>query len=130
MLGNLGKYQLLEVLGTGGQGTVYRARDPVLDRMVAVKVVRQDLAHDENYLSALFLEARVAGGLNHPNITVVYDLDIVDDEPYIAMELLQSSLSSRLENGVRLPFQEAGLPLNLKVPSPPATAPPTGISRS
>ena len=69
MLQRIGRYELIERVATGGQGTVYRARDTVLDRIVAVKVINQPVAADPQYLEAIQREARLAAGLDHPNIT-------------------------------------------------------------
>ncbi|MDP6495285.1 MAG: hypothetical protein QGI09_07690, partial [Dehalococcoidia bacterium] len=68
MLQRLGRYELLERIAAGGQGTVYRARDTTLDRVVAVKVINQPVTDDPQYLEALQREARLAAGLDHPNI--------------------------------------------------------------
>ena len=71
MLQRIGRYELIERIAAGGQGTVYRARDTVLDRIVAVKVINQPITDDPQYLEALQREARLAAGLDHPNITRV-----------------------------------------------------------
>jgi len=60
MLQRIGRYEILERIATGGQGTVYRARDTVLDRIVAVKIINQSIADDPAYLEALQREARLA----------------------------------------------------------------------
>ena len=66
MLERLGKYEILETVAAGGQGTVYRARDTVLDRVVAVKIINQPVTDDPQYLEALQREARLAARLDHP----------------------------------------------------------------
>ena len=76
MLQRIGRYEVLERIASGGQGTVYRARDTVLDRVVAVKVINQSIADDHAYLEALQREARLAAGLDHPFITTVYDFNV------------------------------------------------------
>ena len=78
MLQRIGRYEILGQIGRGGQGTVYRARDTGLDRVVAVKVINQSIADDPAYLEALQREARLAAGLDHPHITTVYDFQVED----------------------------------------------------
>ena len=68
MLQRIGKYEILERVGRGGQGTVYRARDTGLDRIVAIKVLDQSVADDPGYLDALRREAQLPASLDHPNI--------------------------------------------------------------
>jgi len=73
MLQRIGRYEILERIAAGGQGTVHPARDTVLDRVVAVKIINQLLTDAPQYLEALQREARLAARLNHPSITRVYD---------------------------------------------------------
>jgi hypothetical protein len=68
MLQRIGRYEILKRIASGAQGTVYRARDTVLDRVVAVKVINQSVQDDPVYLEALRREARLAAGLDHPFI--------------------------------------------------------------
>jgi len=107
MLQRIGRYEILERIATGGQGTVYRARDTVLDRVVAVKVINQSIADDPAYLAALQREARLAARLDHPNITTVYDFQIEDGTPYIVMEYVPDALDRHLQGGTRLPWERA-----------------------
>jgi len=107
LLQRIGRYEVLERIATGGQGTVYRARDTVLDRVVAVKVINQSIADDPAYLEALQREARLAAGLDHPNITTVYDFQIEDGTPYIVMEYVPDALDRHLQGGTRLPWERA-----------------------
>jgi len=88
MLERIGRYELLERIASGGQGTVYRARDTVLDRVVAVKVINQNTEDAPAYLEALQREARLAARLSHHNITTVYDFQVEDGIPYIVMEFV------------------------------------------
>jgi len=67
MLQHIGKYEILEQIGRGGQDTVYRARDTDLDRIVAIKVIDQSVVDDPGYLDALRREAQLAASLDHPN---------------------------------------------------------------
>ena len=107
MLQRIGRYEILERIGAGGQGTVYRARDTVLDRVVAVKVINQPVTDDPAYLEALQREARLAAGLDHPNITTVYDFQVEGDTTYIVMEYVPDPLDRHLQGGSRLPWQRA-----------------------
>jgi len=90
-LAQLGRYELLSELGQGAMGVVYRARDPVLERVVAIKTINLTLPKDElpEYEGRFYQEARAAGGLNHPNIVTIYDIGKSDKVAYMAMELLE-----------------------------------------
>ena len=87
----LGPYQVLEPLGAGGMGEVYRARHTKLDRDVALKVLPAELAGDPAWLSRFEREARTASALNHPNIVTIYDIAEQDGITYIAMELVEGT---------------------------------------
>jgi serine/threonine-protein kinase len=84
----IGKFEVLAVLGTGGMGTVYKARDPILDRLVALKTVTAQLLASDDARVRFQREARAAARLQHPNIVTVYELGEADGVVYIAMELL------------------------------------------
>jgi Tol biopolymer transport system component/tRNA A-37 threonylcarbamoyl transferase component Bud32 len=95
----LGPFEILAPLGAGGMGEVFRARDPRLGRDVAVKVLRRGSA-DSEALKRFLVEARAAGGLNHPAVLAVFDVGVHDDEPYVVSELLEGeTLGSRLAQG-------------------------------
>ena len=79
-------YEIEKCLGTGGMGTVYRARDEKLDRVVALKVMVKDLRSDPSIMDAFRKEARAVAKLNHPNIAQIYSLGENDGKPYIVME--------------------------------------------
>ena len=105
--GRLGPYQLLHLLGAGGMGEVYRARDSRLGRDVAIKVLPEELANDQELLKRLAREARAVGQLNHPNIVAVYDVGSEDGVEYVVMELLEGeTLGSKLAAGP-LPIRKA-----------------------
>jgi serine/threonine protein kinase len=84
----LGPYEILAPLGAGGMGEVYRARDPRLGRDVAIKVLPASFSTDPDRLKRFEQEARAAGVLNHPNVTIVYDVGSADGAPYVVQELL------------------------------------------
>jgi Tol biopolymer transport system component len=85
----LGPYEILAPLGAGGMGEVYRARDERLKREVAIKVLPVSFSTDPDRLRRFEQEAQAAGGLNHPNITAVYDLGSHEGAPYVVQELLE-----------------------------------------
>ena len=96
----IGPYQVLELLGAGGMGEVYRARDPRLERDVAIKVLPTAFSDDFERLRRFELEARAAAALNHPNILGVYDIGTDAGAPFIVSELLEGeTLRERLRGG-------------------------------
>jgi len=108
----LGKYRVLEQLGRGGMAQVYRGYHPQLDRYVAIKVLRPDVAEDEEFIARFGREARAVAALRHPNIVQVFDFDVQDDVPFMVMELLEGdTLKTRLADyrarGEHMPPGEA-----------------------
>lgn len=100
----LGPYEIIALLGTGGMGEVYRARDPRLSRDVAIKVLAPAFSSDQDRLRRFEQEARAAGLLNHPNILAIYDVGMEGEYPYLVTELLQGeTLRSKLQNGALAP---------------------------
>ncbi|CAN2229313.1 SPS1 Serine/threonine protein kinase [Candidatus Nanopelagicaceae bacterium] len=101
------RYQLGEMIGTGGMADVYIAQDQRLSREVAVKILRSDLAKDPTFVSRFRKEAKAAAGLNHPGIVAVYDSG-EEPAPYIVMELVSGhTLRELIHNGERLPLDRA-----------------------
>ncbi len=96
----LGPYEILGQIGAGGMGEVYRARDPRLGRDVAIKVLPASFSADADRLRRFEQEAKAAGLLNHPNITIVYDIGASDGAPYVVQELLEGeTLRAELAGG-------------------------------
>lgn len=105
------RYQLLERLGSGGMALLYRARDTLLGRYVAIKVLREDQAHNADFDRQFQNEARAAANLSHPNIVTVYDYGIDDGQSFIVMELVPGTdLKSLLRKRGRFSVDE-GIPL-------------------
>jgi Tol biopolymer transport system component len=94
----LGPYEIVEAIGAGGMGEVYRARDPRMERFVAVKILPASLAHSPERQRRFELEAKAAGSLNHPNLITVFDTGTHEGSPFIVMELLEGeTLAARME---------------------------------
>lgn len=89
MLRRLGKYEILGELGRGAMGVVYRARDPIINRPVALKTISSAVASDPSLLERFYREAQSAGGLQHPNIVTIHDMGDDNGTPYIDMELIE-----------------------------------------
>ncbi len=85
----LGPYEIIELLGAGGMGEVYRARDARLDRSVAIKILPAAFSADSDRLYRFEKEARSASALNHPNIITIHELGQDGSTHYIAMELVE-----------------------------------------
>jgi serine/threonine-protein kinase len=105
----VGRYEILEELGRGAMGVVYKARDPLLERTVAVKTVNLDAApgEPEAFERRFYREAKSAGRLNHLNIVTIHDVGRNGDQAYIAMEFLEGrSLREIIDSGVVLPPEQ------------------------
>ena len=106
----LGRYEILAELGRGAMGVVYKARDPLLDRVVAIKTVAgaADPAERAEYEARFAQEARAAGGLNHPGIVTIHDIGRAGDVTYMAMEYVEGrELREHLAGGTALPVERA-----------------------
>lgn len=96
----LGPYEILEPLGSGGMGEVWKARDTRLDRLVAVKILSAQLAGDADMRRRLEREARAVAALSHPNICVLHDVGEIDGTEYLVMELLDGeTLAEKIARG-------------------------------
>lgn len=103
-----GRYEVLEKIGTGGMSDVYKAKDLKLNRLVAVKVLKQEFSENRNFVSKFRVEAQAAAGLMHPNIVNVYDVGEENGIHYIVMELVEGiTLKKYIEKKVRLTTKEA-----------------------
>ena len=105
MIGStIGHYEIVEKLGEGGMGVVYKARDTILNRFVAIKLLPAGKLGDEDRIRRFTQEARTASSLNHPNIITIHEISIHDGAPYIVMEYVPGKALDRLipRNGMRL----------------------------
>ena len=109
------RYKLLGQLGQGGMAVVYKAQDLSLGRLVAIKMLRQSLIHDEDFLARFQQEARAAANLAHPNIVTVHDFGRHDDRYYIVMEYIEGKdLKTLIKEGA--PFSpERALDLAIQI---------------
>lgn len=92
----IGKYEILSVLGQGGMGVVYKARDPLIDRIVAVKTIGSIDNDDDQLVQRLQMEARSAGRLHHPNIVTIFDFGREGETWYLAMEYVEGANLARI----------------------------------
>src|SRR5215470_6352397 len=103
----LGNYRILEKIGAGGQGTVYRATDTKLGRAVVIKVLPPELTVKEANLKRFEREARLASSLDHPNICTIFDLNEIDGINFIAMQFVDGKNVRELVNGRPLDLRSA-----------------------
>jgi serine/threonine protein kinase len=103
----LGPYEVRELIGVGGMGEVYRARDTRLDRDVPIKVLPGATARNPTALARFIREAKAVAALSHPNILAIYDVGVEDGVSFAVMELLEGkTLRERIDAG-RLPWRES-----------------------
>ena len=102
----IGKYRIIELVGEGAMGVVYRAQDSVLDRAVAIKVMNDSIARQDDLRKRFLHEAQAAGSLQHPNVVCIYDLGEADGHLFIAMEFVHGvDLERLIEMGEPLSLQ-------------------------
>src|SRR5262245_25073755 len=98
----VGRFEILEEIGKGGMGVVFKARDTHLDRIVALKILPSEKVSDPERQRRFALEAKAASALNHPGIVTIHDIDAADGEVYIAMEYISGkTLSQWIKSGRR-----------------------------
>ena len=118
----LRNFELRTIIASGGMGTVYTAQDVKLQRQVALKMMKREMAADPAILEAFYREARASASLNHTNIIHIYSFDEFEGQPYLVMELAdQGSLDSRIENEGRVPELDV-LDVGIKICSALTTA--------
>jgi serine/threonine protein kinase len=101
----IGRYEILDEIGRGAMGVVFKARDPFIGRLVAVKTITTGIADKPDLLERFRREAQAAGGLQHPNIVTIYEMSEFDGTPFIAMEYLEgASLEKTISEQSPLPL--------------------------
>ena len=109
MTHQIGRYEILEEIGRGAMGVVFKTRDPLIGRAVALKTITTGVAESADLLERFYREARAAGGLQHPNIVTIYEMGESGGTPFIAMEYLEG------ESLEKIIARKAALPLAMKV---------------
>ena len=110
LLGKLlsNRYELIEITGQGGMAIVYKAKDRLLNRFVAVKVLRQEYTHDEQFIKKFKRESQSAASLSHQNIVNIYDVGVHEDIHYIVMELINgNTLKQFIKESIRVDWKKS-----------------------
>src|SRR5947209_15335438 len=105
----IGRYEILQEIGRGAMGVVFKARDPLIGRAVALKTLTAGVAESADLLQRFYREARAAGGLQHPNIVTIYEMGESGGAPFIAMEYLEG------ESLEKIIARKPALPLATKI---------------
>ena len=95
LIKRIGKYDIIEELGHGGMGVVYRCMDPAIGREVAIKTLTEGFADDPSLLARFYDELRITGNLSHANIVTVYEAGDMDGTPFIVMECVKGDRWTR-----------------------------------
>ncbi len=102
-----GRYELIEKIGDGGMAVVYKAKDKLLNRLVAVKILKPEFTKDAKFIESFRKESHAAASLNHPNIVSVYDVGREGNINYIVMELIEgTTLSEIIYNSAPMPYKQ------------------------
>ena len=102
----LGRYEIIEKIGEGGMAVVYKAKDRLLNRYVAIKILRPEFVKDEQFVENFRKESQAAAGLSHPNIVNVYDVGKEGNIHFIVMELIDGKpLSQVIDEKGRLDYK-------------------------
>ena len=102
------RYEIRKLIGQGAMADVYEAYDPRIDRLLAIKVLREDRSVDNEYIMRFLREAKAVGNLSHPHIVTIYDVDEFEKRPYLVMELLDGTpLNKVIKSGKKYTLKEA-----------------------
>lgn len=105
---NLGKFHIIEEVGHGGFGTVYRANDTSLDRIVALKILHQQYLSDQKFIQSFKREARLMARVSHPNVVQIFEVGELENQIYIAMQYFDGgNLDQKIQDGGPLPLRDA-----------------------
>src|SRR5437899_2761089 len=103
----LGSFDVLSIVGRGGMGEVYRARDTKLKREVAIKILPEEFSRDPDRVARFQREAEVLASLNHPNIAAIYDLGEAENSRFLVLEFVEGeTLAERIKRGA-IPIEDA-----------------------